>query len=117
MKHTMKLYKEPFEKIAAGKKTVEMRLNDEKRQKLSLGDEIDFSNENGEIIKTKVKALRAYSGFFELYSNEDLKKCGYAANEKADPADMEKYYSKEKQEKYGALAIELEVLSVRRARS
>lgn len=26
MKHSMKLYKEPFEKIASGKKTVEMRL-------------------------------------------------------------------------------------------
>lgn len=26
MKHSMKLYKEPFEKIASGKKTVEKRL-------------------------------------------------------------------------------------------
>lgn len=26
MKHSMKFYKQPFEKIASGKKTVEMRL-------------------------------------------------------------------------------------------
>lgn len=26
MKHSMKLYKQPFEKIVSGKKTVEMRL-------------------------------------------------------------------------------------------
>lgn len=107
MKHSMKLYKEPFEKIASGKKTVEMRLNDEKRQRLSVNDEIEFSCENSSVIICKVKALRHYRDFYELYSKENLTACGYKEKEKADPADMERYYSKEKIEKYGALAIEI----------
>ena len=32
MLHTMKLKKEPFEKIKNGSKTIELRLYDEKRQ-------------------------------------------------------------------------------------
>ena len=32
---------------------------------------------------------------------------GYKENDVADPKDMEKYYSKEEQEKYGVLGIEI----------
>ncbi len=42
-KHRMHLYKEPFEMIKSGKKKIEIRLNDEKRQKLKIGDTIVFS--------------------------------------------------------------------------
>ena len=42
MIHEMKLNKEPFEKIRDGKKTIELRLNDEKRQRVRVGDSIVF---------------------------------------------------------------------------
>ena len=42
MKHNMRLKKEPFEKICAKKKTVELRLLDEKRKKVNVGDTIEF---------------------------------------------------------------------------
>lgn len=42
MKHQFKLNNFPFEKIANGTKTIELRLYDEKRQKLNVGDEIVF---------------------------------------------------------------------------
>ena len=38
MIHKMNLAAEPFEQIASGRKTIEMRLLDEKRQKLMIGD-------------------------------------------------------------------------------
>lgn len=38
MKYEMKLNNEPFNSIKSGMKTIEMRLNDEKRQKLNVGD-------------------------------------------------------------------------------
>lgn len=43
MLHRMKLQSEPFAKIKNGKKILEIRLFDDKRQKLHLGDEIEFS--------------------------------------------------------------------------
>lgn len=44
MEHSMKLNAEPFEAIRNHKKTVEIRLNDEKRQKVKIGDTIVFTN-------------------------------------------------------------------------
>lgn len=44
MLHCMKLNRDPFEKIKSGSKTIEMRLFDEKRQRISVGDFIEFSS-------------------------------------------------------------------------
>lgn len=43
--HQMRLHPEPFEKIKNGTKIIEMRLNDEKRQKVQIGDKIEFENQ------------------------------------------------------------------------
>lgn len=42
MKHVMKLHSTPFEMIQSGRKTIELRLHDEKRRLISIGDEIKF---------------------------------------------------------------------------
>ena len=39
----MKLQESPFERIKSGTKTVEFRLYDEKRRKIKIGDQIEFS--------------------------------------------------------------------------
>ena len=43
MQHDMKLLEQPFKRISAGIKTLELRLYDEKRKALKLGDTIRFS--------------------------------------------------------------------------
>ena len=46
--HIMKLHPRPFAKIKDGSKTIELRLYDEKRQRISVGDTLRFVNtENG----------------------------------------------------------------------
>ena len=44
MTHIMRLNTSPFEMIASGEKTIELRLNDEKRRKITIGDEISYVN-------------------------------------------------------------------------
>lgn len=70
MLHCMKLNRDPFEKIKSGSKTIEMRLFDEKRQRITIGDFIEFSSADNlpEKIQTRVTALHRFSGFEELYS-------------------------------------------------
>ena len=111
--HKMKLYQSPFDKISNGSKTIELRLNDEKRQKINAGDIIEFRNYNDDskVIKTKVKALHKYPDFYHLYKQFDKIAMGYNESETANPADMEEYYSKENIKKYGALGIEIEIIS------
>lgn len=111
MKHYMNLNPEPFEMISSGKKTIELRLNDEKRKAISVGDTIVFTNtqdSNRQIFAT-VTALHKFKNFKELYENLPLLKCGYTEEDidGAKPEDMNIYYSKELEEKYGALGIEL----------
>ena len=48
MTQKMNLNPEPFEMIFSGQKTIELRLNDEKRQMIKVGDMIEFiQNETG----------------------------------------------------------------------
>ena len=42
--HVMNLTPSPLEKIRSGIKTIELRLYDEKRQAVSIGDTITFFN-------------------------------------------------------------------------
>ena len=112
MIHNMRLHNEPFELIKNGTKTIELRLNDEKRSIIKENDIILFENrKNAEIIKTKVIKLHKYDSFEELYKHFDKVSLGYNYNEEVSYKDMEKYYSKEEQDKYGVLGIEIKLIS------
>lgn len=108
MKHEMKLNNGPFKNIKNGTKTIELRLNDEKRQMLKTKDLIEFTNrETLEQLLVEIENLYHYPSFEELYKHFDKVAMGYKEDEEADPKDMEEYYSKEEQEKYGVLGIEI----------
>ena len=111
MTHRMKLNSAPFELIKSGHKTVEMRLNDEKRKLIKIGDEIEFSSrENGEKMLTRVVNLTKFKDFYELYAHYDKCTLGYTAGEEAHPTDMSQYYSQEDIDKHGVLAIEITLI-------
>ncbi len=114
MRHYMKLDPKPFNMIKNGEKRIELRLNDEKRCIIKIGDEIEFTNTDNNSLKllTKVIEIHKFSSFDELYKNLPLMKCGYTADDikTAKPEDMDCYYSKEKQNKYGVVGIEIETL-------
>lgn len=108
MIHKMRLKNEPFRKISDGTKTVELRLNDEKRQLVKTGDYIEFSllDSPDEKIVVEVIALHHFNNFQELYTAIPKEKMGYSPEEFPDPNHMDDYYSSEKQSQYGVLGIE-----------
>ena len=104
----MRLHDLPFAQIKAGKKRVEIRLFDEKRQKIQEGDSLIFVNiQSGEKLRCSVQKLAQFPDFTALYEAYDPKVLGYEEGEKVDPADMLEYYTIEDVKTYGALAIEL----------
>lgn len=104
----MRLNNKPFELIKSGLKTIELRLNDEKRQLINKGDIIIFTNRvTSEQLKTRVIGLLKFANFEELYQYFNKVDLGYGFDEDANPSDMELYYSKEEQDKYGVVAIEI----------
>lgn len=109
--HQMKLATEPYNKIASGKKVIESRLFDEKRQQISIGDQIIFSEndklENG--VTTVVKGLLRYQTFKELFADHNPSLFG------EDSQDfllnqIKQFYSDEDEQKYGIVGIRLELL-------
>lgn len=115
----MKLHPVPFDKIAEGKKKIELRLFDEKRQKISVGDSLVFRNtENRDLITATVKALYTFPDFTALYKALSPTLLGYEDNEAAKPLDMERYYKEEDVNKYGVVGIELcDITAVRDVKS
>lgn len=65
MEHQMKLFEESFEPIKSGKKVIEIRLNDEKRQAIKIGDESKFLKLPAceEALRVKVLGLSQYCSF------------------------------------------------------
>ena len=115
MEHQMNLDPEPFSKIRDGSKTVELRLYDEKRRRISPGDTIRFTNARRpeETVLTRVQALEVFPSFAELYGALPLLECGYTPEtvESASPADMERYYAPELQARWGVAGIRVRVIS------
>ena len=108
MKHEMKLNNGPFKRIKNGTKTIELRLNDEKRQLLKIKDLIEFTNRtNNEKMLVEITNLYHYPSFKELYKHFDKVEMWYDGDDIADSKDMEEYYSPEEQSKYGVLAIKI----------
>ena len=109
--HTMHLDDEPFRKICDGSKTIELRLYDERRRLIRVGDFVRFENRSG-VVKTKVTALYVFDDFRQLYSSLDLTKCGYSSDElpAASPDDMLAYYTLKQQRKWGVVGIETELV-------
>ena len=110
-RHEMNLWHAPFLAIKEGRKTVEMRLNDERRSKIKVGDLILFKEkDSGEEILAEVVELRAFKDFYELYPRYSKQEIGYRDDEIADPKDMLLYYTEDAIAKWGALAIRIKTL-------
>ena len=111
MIHTMRLAAVPFEAVASGRKTIEIRLNDEKRRRLRVGDNIVFvSAENPQrAVRVTVVALHPFPSFSALYAAFPPERCGYTPEEAAEAryTDMYRYYSPEQERQFGVLGIEI----------
>ncbi len=112
MTHYMKLKNDPFGKIRSGSKTIELRLYDEKRQLVKVGDRIEFTNleDPTQKLLTEVRALHLYDSFGEMFRVLPPVAMGFDPGEIPDPKIMEHYYSPEEQENYGTVGIELSLV-------
>ena len=112
MTHYLHLNDGPFQLIKNGKKTIEMRLLDEKRKNYEVGDTLIFIHRNNENLqlKSKIVALHKFKNFTELYGHFDKVKLGYMPDEVANPKDMENYYSLDEQEHFGVVGIEINLI-------
>ena len=107
----MKLATEPYNNIASGKKVIESRLFDEKRQQIAIGDQIVFSEndkpENN--VTTLVRGLLRYQTFKELFADHEPFLFGEKSREFL-LSQIKQFYSDEDEQKYGVIGIRLQLL-------
>ena len=110
MLHIMKLKEKYFDYIKYGTKEYELRLNDEKRKFIKKGDFIEFQKEpllQDKIIVMVDKVL-LYNNFKEIISNIKIELLANSSIKKEEfQLDLEEFYSNEKQNEYGVVAIKL----------
>lgn len=113
MKHEMKIQPEYYNFILNGTKRIEIRLFDEKRQQIKIGDVIKFLKEPelNESFNAKVIGLLRYNSFEEMFKDFDISILSDESMTKDELISvLEQFYTKEKQEKYGVLGIRIELM-------
>ena len=109
MIHKMKLQESPFERIKNGTKTVEFRIYDEKRSKIKIGDQIEFSKLPDLQETILVDVLDLYREdtfenlFKKLFTDED--------EIKKKTKSMYQYYSPDEEKQYGVVGIKISLIS------
>lgn len=112
MKHIMKLQAESFNRIKNGTKKIELRLFDEKRQLIKLGDIIEFQKEpdKDDTVETKVVALFNYPTFRDLINDFSIDNFG-DENKEILTKNVYTFYSNEDEKVYSVLGIKVELIN------
>ena len=109
----MKLQPEYYNFILNGTKRIEIRLFDEKRQQIKIGDTIKFLKEPElkESFNAKVIALLRYNSFDDMFKDFDISILSDKSMTKEELLGiLEQFYTKEKQKRYGVLGIMIELI-------
>lgn len=110
MTHEMKLQAKYFDLIKQGKKIYEIRLNDEKRQLIQVGDVIIFKKEPelSETLNVVVNDLIYFKAFEQMAKSLPLEKVGFETETISEVVDIyHQFYTPENEIKYGVVAMKI----------
>ena len=109
----MKLQSKYYNYIKSGTKRIELRLYDEKRKNINIGDIITFYKEP-ELVESfgaKVIGLLRYNSFSDLFKDFDIEHLADKSMSKEELLNtLERFYTVDMQKKYGVLGIRIELM-------
>lgn len=101
-----------FDIVLNKDKDVEIRVNDEKRRQLSVGDTLVFLKrpDDKEEIKATITNLVYFNNFLEVTNYYDMKRIYLEDTTKENYINlMKQFYNDEEVNKYGVVAIEFKL--------
>ena len=113
MEHEMKLQDKYYNYILNGTKRIELRLYDEKRQQIKIGDIIKFYKEPElkDTFCAKVIGLLRYNSFSDMFKYLDISILADVSMTKNELMDeLCRFYTVDNQLKYGVIGIRIELL-------
>lgn len=111
--YNMKLQTKYFELVKSGEKIFEVRLFDEKRKLLKVGDKITFSNLSNEKeqITCLIENLHHYNSFEEMTNFLSPELIGMKGLSKDEIIKIyHSFYMPEDEKKFGVLAIKIQLV-------
>jgi len=110
-RHDLNLYRRYFDLVAAGRKTIEVRVKYPHLADMAAGDTIRFRIKGTEeTCDVRVLRVAAYPDFEALLDGEGPERVNPASSREQQLANIRGIYPPEK-EALGALAIEIELLA------
>ena len=107
----MSLQPEYFDFIKDGTKRIELRLYDEKRRSIQLGDIIEFAKSDDEKFKAEVIGLLRYNSFADLFEDFDISILADSSMTKQELLEaLGEFYTEEKQAEFGVIGIRIELV-------
>ena len=107
--HEMSLDERFFDLVAAGRKTIEVRVNAAKRRQITAGALIRFRCRDREVL-TRVTSIDHYSSFDDMIDNASLAAINPHTTRREQLLDIRRIYPPER-EALGVLAIGVELLT------
>ena len=108
--HEMNLQPKYFDFIKNGTKRIELRLFDEKRKQIQLGDVIEFSKSENEKIRAEVIGILRYKTFSDLLEDFDISVLADTSMTREELLKvLNKFYSQEKQAEFGVVGIRIRI--------
>ena len=106
--HSMNVKTKYYNLLKTGIKTIELRLDDEKRQKIKTGDEILFSDSSDatDNFKAVVIALHRADSFDSLCDKISPSQAGFSSKEELIKT-LGEFYTPEAQQQFGVVGIEV----------
>jgi len=99
-----------FDYIKNGTKRIELRLYDEKRKQIRIGDIIEFSDGKNKM-QVKVVGLLLYDTFKTLFKDFDISILSDASMSKEEMLNvMEEFFPTKKQKELGIIGIRIELM-------
>ena len=111
--HTLNLNPKYFELIKSGKKILEGRLNDEKRQKFNVGDKIIFYKEpqRTEEQTAVITGKYLFNSFVDMANQLEKADLGFENESKEEMINCyHQFYSKEDENKYGVVIFRVKLI-------
>ena len=111
--HTLNLAPIYFDLIKSGEKTLEGRLNDEKRKNFDIGNKITFYKEpeKQETIKAIILDKYLFNNFDEMAETLDKKLLGFENKSKQEMVEIYRnIYSSEEENNYGVVIFKIMVI-------
>ena len=104
----MKVQTKYYQLLKKGVKTIELRLWDEKRQLIQVGDSITFSDlsDPNDTFVAQVVALHRAPSFNQLCDIISPKQAGFTTKEELMDC-LQEFYTIDAQQKYGVVGIEI----------